>query len=76
MKHLKIESFAIGPLRKAQENNDEKVGFGKWILGTEYHKNYVKTNGLSLILIFANVWFFDDMFNVHEFQEKQNIEYY
>ena len=25
----KIEGFAIGPLRKVQENNDEKVGFGR-----------------------------------------------
>ena len=43
---------------------------------TQYHQNYVKTNGFSLILIFANVWFFDDIFNVYEFQEKQHIEYY
>ena len=29
-----------------------------------------------MTFIFANVWFFDDMFNVYEFQEKHNIEYY
>ena len=29
VKPVKIEGFAIGPLRKAQENNDEKVGFGR-----------------------------------------------
>ena len=29
-----------------------------------------------MISIFANVWYFDDMFNVYEFQEKENIEYY
>ena len=29
VKHVKIEGFAIGPLRKVQENNDEKVGFGR-----------------------------------------------
>ena len=29
-----------------------------------------------MISIFANVWFFDDIFNVYEFQEKDNIEYY
>ena len=29
-----------------------------------------------MIFMFANVWLFDDMFNVYEFQEKQNIEYY
>ena len=45
-------------------------------MGTPYHKNDIKTNGFSLILIFANVWFLDNMFNVYEFQEKQNIEYY
>ena len=28
-----------------------------------------------MIFIFANVWFFDDIFNLYEFQEKQNIEY-
>ena len=29
VKPVKIEGFAIGPLRKVQENNDEKVGFGR-----------------------------------------------
>ena len=29
-----------------------------------------------MISIFANVLFFEDMFNVYEFQEKENIEYY
>ena len=29
VKPLEIEGFAIGPLRKVQENNDEKVGFGR-----------------------------------------------
>ena len=29
-----------------------------------------------MISMFANVWFFDDMFNLYEFHEKQNIEYY
>ena len=29
-----------------------------------------------MIYIFANVLFFDDIFNVYEFQEKENIEYY
>ena len=28
-----------------------------------------------MIFIFANVWFFGDLFNLYEFQEKQNIEY-
>ena len=28
-----------------------------------------------MIYMFANVWFFNDMFNSYEFQEKQNIEY-
>ena len=28
-----------------------------------------------MIFIFANVLFFDDIFNLYEFQEKQNIEY-
>ena len=28
-----------------------------------------------MISIFANVLFFDDIFNLYEFQEKQNIEY-
>ena len=28
-----------------------------------------------MIVIFVNVWFFDDIFNLYEFQEKQNIEY-
>ena len=29
-----------------------------------------------MIFIFANVWIFDYVFNLYEFQEKQNIEYY
>ena len=29
VKLLEIEGFVIGPLRKVQENNDEKVGFGR-----------------------------------------------
>ena len=29
-----------------------------------------------MTFIFANVLFFDDIFNVYEFQEQQNIEYY
>ena len=29
VKPVKIEGFAIGPLRKVQENDDEKVGFGR-----------------------------------------------
>ena len=29
-----------------------------------------------MIFMFANVWFFYDLFNSYEFQEKQNIEYY
>ena len=29
-----------------------------------------------MICIFANVWCFDDLFNLYEFQEKQNIENY
>ena len=45
-------------------------------MGTQYHQNDMKINGFSLILLFANVWFVDDIFNVYEFQEKQNIEYY
>ena len=28
-----------------------------------------------MIFIFANVWCFDDIFNLYEFHEKQNIEY-
>jgi len=28
-----------------------------------------------MVFIFANVWFFDDIFNLYEFHEKQNIEY-
>ena len=29
-----------------------------------------------MISIFANVLFFDEMFNVYEFQKKEHIEYY
>ena len=29
-----------------------------------------------MIYMFANVWFFDDVFNVYEFQENENIEDY
>ena len=29
-----------------------------------------------MIYMFANVWLFDDLFNLYEFQEKQDIEYY
>ena len=75
VKLVKIEGFAIGPLRKVQENNDEKVGFGRLIMGTQDHYNHIKTCGFSMIFMFANVWLFDDMFNSYEFQEKQNIEY-
>jgi len=28
-----------------------------------------------MIFIFANEWFFDDIFNLYEIHEKQNIEY-
>ena len=28
-----------------------------------------------MMFIFVNVWFFDDILNLYEFQEKQNIEY-
>ena len=28
-----------------------------------------------MIFIFVNVWFFDAIFNLYEFHEKQNIEY-
>ena len=28
-----------------------------------------------MIFIFANEWFFDDIFNLYDFHEKQNIEY-
>ena len=28
-----------------------------------------------MIFTFANVWFFDDIFNLYDFHEKQNIEY-
>ena len=43
-------------------------------MGTQYHQNAIRTNGFSLILIFANVCFIDNIFNVYEFQEKENIE--
>jgi len=72
---MKIEGFEFAPLRKFQEKHDEKVGLGKWIMGSQYHSNHIKTWGISMIFIFANVWFFDDIFNLYEFQEKQNIEY-
>ena len=29
-----------------------------------------------MIYMFANVWLFDNLFNLYEFQEKLNIEYY
>ena len=29
-----------------------------------------------MVIMFANVLLFNDMFNVYEFWEKQNIEYY
>ena len=45
-------------------------------MGTQYHQNHIKTIGFSMIFMFANVWLFDDMFKLYEFQEKQNIEYY
>ena len=45
-------------------------------MGTKYYEHHIKTNGFSRIFIFANVWLFDDILNVYEFQEKQNIEYY
>ena len=35
----------------------------------------MKTYGISMIFIFANAWFFDDIFRLYEFQEKLNIEY-
>ena len=70
VKPVEIEGFAIGPLRKVQEHNDEKVGFGKWIMGTQYQQNHIKTSGFSMIFMFANVWLFDDIFNSYELQEK------
>ena len=45
-------------------------------MGTQYHQNDTTTSGFSMIYIFANVLFFNDMFTVYEFQEKLNIEYY
>ena len=45
-------------------------------MGTQYHKNDIKTSGYSMIYMFANVCLFDNIFNSYELQEKQNIEYY
>ena len=45
-------------------------------MGTQYQYNHIKTNGFTMIFMFADVWLFDDMFNSYELQEKQNIDYY
>ena len=44
-------------------------------MGSQYNQNHIKNKGISMIFIFGNVWFFDNIFNLYEFQEKQNIEY-
>ena len=34
---MKNEGFAFGSLRQFQENNDDKVGFGRCMMGSQYH---------------------------------------
>ena len=36
VKLVKFEGFQFGPLRNFQEKNDEQVGFGRWIMGSQY----------------------------------------
>ena len=36
---------------------------------------HIKSQGISMIFIFANVWFFVDILNLYEFQEKLDIAY-
>ena len=51
----------------------------KQVLGSElWAPNIIKSlksKGISMIFIFANAWFFDKIFHLYEFQEKQNIAY-
>ena len=37
LKPMKFEGFQFGPLRKCQETHDDKVGFGRWLMGSQYH---------------------------------------
>ena len=37
VKPMEFEGFQFGPLRIFQEQNDEKVGFGRCIMGSQYH---------------------------------------
>ena len=37
VKQLKIEGFEFGPVRNVQENHNEKVSFGRWLLGSQDH---------------------------------------
>ena len=37
VKLVEFEGFQFGPLRIFQEKHDEKVGFGRCIMGSQYH---------------------------------------
>ena len=37
VKPVEFEGFQFGPLRIFQEKHDEKVGFGRCIMGSQYH---------------------------------------
>ena len=52
----------------------KKLVLGGELWGPNITKIVTKL-GISMIFIFANVWFFDDILNLYEFQEKLNIEY-
>ena len=64
-------------LRSGPYVNFKNIMMNKLVSGGELWApniiTIIKTNGISMIFIFANVWFFDDIFNLYEFQEKQNI---
>ena len=63
VKQLKLEGFEFGPLRKFQKTYNEQIAFGGVNYGLPILIKPLNTSlGISMIFIFANVWFVDDHF--------------
>ena len=65
----------MGPYVKFKKIMVEKLVSGGELWAPNITKTILKPVVFSMIVMFANVWLFDDMFNSYELQEKQNIEY-
>ena len=75
VKRMKQECFEFWPVRNFQEKYNEHVDFGRWLMGFQHQSIHWNSKGISMIFIVGNVSLFDDIFNLSEFQEKQNIAY-